>query len=124
MNEHVIGRRVIGARLAFSFRFVCVCEREKRGKAVASVAVKGPSREKLSHIVKLFGRSFFFFSLSLSAPPHVKFINVFCVIFFHPSPHRVASDQVTSCIDIYIYFFFFLAEDEPTAADVRYADLR
>lgn len=104
MNEHVIGRRVIGARLAFSFRFVCVCEREKRGRAVARPSPLSPSKAPAGRNCPTLS-SFFF---SLSAPPHVKFINVFCVIFF-PSfaPQSRLRSGFLDQLYRYIYTFFF-----------------
>lgn len=63
MNEHVIAYRVIGAQLAFSFHLSVRKRKERQShhEALQSVSMNGLSREKLSLIVKLFGRSFFFF---------------------------------------------------------------
>lgn len=76
MNEHVIAYRVIGAQLAFSFHLSARKRKERQShhEALQSVSMNGLSREKLSLIVKLFGRSFFFFFFF--TPPHVKFINI------------------------------------------------
>lgn len=71
MNERVIGRHVIGARLAFSFRFVCVCVKEKRGaepwRGPRLCLGERPQQGETVPHCQVIWQKFFFFPLSATS---------------------------------------------------------